>query len=90
MTRLLASKRPGRRAPAAWLRLSVRPHLRELLAAAPLGSVDPHVDPDDVFDLVLGTVLARVLVPDEIRRPPPSSEQSTSSSETCRRSPIVT
>jgi len=58
------------RSPQAWVDRSVRPRFREILAAAPPGEVDPAVDPDDVFDLVLGVVLVRLLVPSEIRRPP--------------------
>ena len=71
MPGLLASNRSGRRAPEAWLRLSVRPQFRAILAAAPPGTVDPRVDPDDVFDLLLGAVLVRVVVPDDVRRRPP-------------------
>ena len=71
MPGLPAGNRPGGRAPEAWRRLSVRPQFREILAAAPPGAVDPAVDPDDVFDLLLGSVLVRVLVPEEVRRPGP-------------------
>jgi AcrR family transcriptional regulator len=59
------------RSREAWLRVSVRPQFRELLAAAPPGEVDPAVDPDDVFELLLGTVLVRAIVPMEVRRRPP-------------------
>lgn len=52
-------------------RLSVRPQFRAILAAAPPGTVDPVIDPDDVFDLLLGAVLVRVMVPNAVRRPPP-------------------
>uniref|UniRef100_UPI001C21D790 helix-turn-helix domain-containing protein n=1 Tax=Nocardia alni TaxID=2815723 RepID=UPI001C21D790 len=41
--------------------VSVRPQFRDILAAAPPGSVDPDVDPDDVFDMLLGAVLTRTL-----------------------------
>jgi AcrR family transcriptional regulator len=71
MPGLLASDQSARRTPEAWLRLTVRPQFRELLAAAPPGAVDPGVDADDVFDLLLGAVLVRALVPEEIRRRPP-------------------
>jgi hypothetical protein len=71
MPGLLASRRPGARTSEGWLRLSVRPRFRQLLDAAPPGSVDPEVDPDDVFDLLLGAVLVRILVPEQIRRRPP-------------------
>jgi AcrR family transcriptional regulator len=68
MPGLLADRRSGERTPEAWRRLSVRPQFREILAAAPPGAVDPGVDPDDVFDLLLGSVLVRALVPEEVRR----------------------
>jgi len=68
---LLASDRRAGRPPEAWRRLSVRPQFREILAAAPPGAVDPGVDADDVFDLLLGSVLVRALVPEEARRRPP-------------------
>lgn len=46
-----------------FLALSVRPQLAAILAAAPPGQVDPSVDVDDVFDVLLGAMLARALVP---------------------------
>ena len=49
----------------------MRPQFRELVGAAPPGTVDPAVDLDDVFDILLGAVLVRVMVPFEVRRPPP-------------------
>jgi AcrR family transcriptional regulator len=57
--------------PEEWLRISLRPQFSAILDAALPGEVDPDLDHDDVFDLVLGTVLARVLVPtiSERRRP---------------------
>lgn len=57
-------QRNGR--PAAeqhWLHVSTRPYFRDILNAAPAGSVDPTVDPDDVFDMVQAALLGRVLVP---------------------------
>ena len=42
--------------------LSVRPQFSEILRAAP-DDVDPDLDVDEVFDLVEGAVLARILVP---------------------------
>ena len=49
--------------PAAhWRHLSVRPQFAEILRAAP-DDVDPDLDVDEVFDLVEGAVLARILVP---------------------------
>lgn len=55
--------------PRAWTHLSVRPQFRAILAAAP-DAVDPTIDPDHVFDLVLGVVLVNAIVPDSIRRQP--------------------
>lgn len=59
-----ASPHPAQR----WLRVSARPHFRAILEAAGPRSVDSDIDPDDVFDLLLGTVLARALVPTVVRR----------------------
>jgi AcrR family transcriptional regulator len=67
----LAGGRSAPRAPESWLRFSARPGFAAILAAAPAGAVDPDVEPDDVFDLLLGAVLVRLFVPDEIRRHPP-------------------
>ena len=55
-----ASGRPGQ--PDAYQRVSARPQFQDILRAAPSGSVDPAVDPDDVFDMLLGAVLTRTLV----------------------------
>jgi AcrR family transcriptional regulator len=57
--------------PEEWLRISLRPQFSAILDAAPPGTVDPTVDRDDVFDLLLGAILARVFVPTvaERRRP---------------------
>ena len=53
----------GRARPSeVYLRVSARPQFRDILRAAPPGSVDPAVDPDDVFDMLLGAILARTLV----------------------------
>jgi len=46
-----------------WSHLSVRPNFYAILDAAGPEHVDPTVDPDDVFDLLLGVLLARALVP---------------------------
>jgi len=43
--------------------VSARPQLVAILRAAPPGAVDPSLDIDDVFDVLLGAVLARALVP---------------------------
>jgi AcrR family transcriptional regulator len=45
-----------------YLRVSARPQFEDILRAAPPGSVDPTVDPDDVFDMLLGAVLTRTLL----------------------------
>jgi AcrR family transcriptional regulator len=59
------------RPAGAYLRVSARPQFREILDAAPPGSIDPAVDPDDVFDMLLGAILARTLVyPVTARNPP--------------------
>ncbi|MER6079298.1 TetR/AcrR family transcriptional regulator [Streptomyces sp. NPDC001833] len=52
------------RPPELYLRVSARPQFREILSAAPPGTVDPAVDPDDVFDMLLGAVLSRTLLAD--------------------------
>lgn len=54
------STRP--RPPEMLLRVSARPQFQEILRAAPTGTVDPAVDPDDVFDMLLGAVLTRTLL----------------------------
>ncbi|MER5756124.1 TetR/AcrR family transcriptional regulator [Streptomyces sp. NPDC002088] len=51
------------RPPEFYLRVSARPQFQEILRAAPPCSVDPAVDPDDVFDMLLGAVLRRTLLP---------------------------
>jgi AcrR family transcriptional regulator len=48
--------------PAVYLRVSARPQFREILRAAPPGAVDPEVDPDDVFDMLLGAIWTRVML----------------------------
>jgi AcrR family transcriptional regulator len=50
------------RLPEAYLRVSARPQFQDILRAAPPGSIDPAVDPDDVFDILLGAILARTLL----------------------------
>jgi AcrR family transcriptional regulator len=54
-----------------YLRVSARPQFREILAAAPTGAVDPQLDPDDVFDILLGAILSRTVVPTIAERPKP-------------------
>ncbi len=71
MPGLLARETPTARSPQAWSHLSVRPQFYAILRAAPDGAVDPGVDPDDVFDLLLGSVLVRVTVPEDARQHPP-------------------
>lgn len=41
---------------------SARPQFRAILKAAPAEAVDPALDPDDVFDLLLGAILSRTFV----------------------------
>jgi AcrR family transcriptional regulator len=50
------------RPPEVYLRVSARPQFQDILCAAPPGSIDPAVDPDDVFDMLLGAVLTRTLL----------------------------
>lgn len=52
----------GARATARWMRLSVRPQFAAILGAAG-DQVDPDLDIDHAFDVVLGAILARILVP---------------------------
>lgn len=60
---LLASYQGGAEPPAdMWAHLSLRPRLQAILAASS-EPVDPAVDPDEVFDLLLVTMLSRILVP---------------------------
>jgi AcrR family transcriptional regulator len=53
------------------LAVSARPQFLDILRAAPSGAVDPEVDPDDVFDMLLGAILARSLVPTVAQRQRP-------------------
>jgi len=73
MPALFGNVRAGEppRPPEAWLRISMRPWFRRILAAAPRGAVGADIDADDVFDLLLGAVLVRVVLPAEIRKHPP-------------------
>ena len=59
------------RAPEQWLSVSLRPQFVDLVVAAPADAVDPSVDIDDVFDALLGALLARVLVPTVAERDRP-------------------
>ena len=67
---LLASYQSAGRsgAPEVWLAVSARPQFLDILIAAPAGEVDPDLQPDDVFDLLLGAILARTLVPTVAQR----------------------
>jgi AcrR family transcriptional regulator len=69
---LLATYQSGRLpADEEWLAVSARPLFLDILAAAPAGRVDPAVDPGDVFDVLLGAMLARILVPTVVQRDRP-------------------
>ncbi|MGW1500884.1 TetR/AcrR family transcriptional regulator C-terminal ligand-binding domain-containing protein [Streptomyces mirabilis] len=61
---LLAHHRTSDRTgpPEVYVRMSARPLFQDILRAAPPGTVDPTVDPDDVFDMLLGAVLTRTLL----------------------------
>ncbi len=73
MPGLLASYQAADREDTAerWLAVSARPQFGDIVRAAPTDLVDPAVDPDDVFDVLLGAVIARVLVPTVVRRDRP-------------------
>lgn len=62
MPGLLAAYQDAGMPAERWMHLSVRPVFAEILRAAP-DVVDAALDVDALFDLVLGAVLARVLVP---------------------------
>jgi hypothetical protein len=49
----------------------VSPQFQDILRAAPSGNVDPNLDPDDAFDIVLGAIFARTIVPTIGSRNPP-------------------
>jgi AcrR family transcriptional regulator len=69
---LLATYQSGRLpADEEWLAVSARPLFLDILAAAPAGRVDPAVDPGDVFDVLVGAMLARILVPTVVQRDRP-------------------
>jgi AcrR family transcriptional regulator len=59
------------RPPDFYQRVSARPQLKKVLQAAPPESVDPTVDTDDVFDLILGVILTRTLLGHVIPRHAP-------------------
>lgn len=54
------SDKPG--APTVYLRVSARPQFRAIIAAAPHDDIDPAVDPDDVFDMLLGAIWTRIVL----------------------------
>ncbi|MEU9342707.1 TetR/AcrR family transcriptional regulator [Streptomyces sp. NPDC048278] len=62
---------PRPRPPELDLRVSARPRFQAILRAAPAESVDSAVDPDDVFDMLLGAILTRVLLPGATARRTP-------------------
>lgn len=53
---------PRTRPPELYLRVSARPHFRDILRAAPPGAVDPSLDPDEAFTLLLGAILTSTLL----------------------------
>jgi AcrR family transcriptional regulator len=63
------ASRPG--PPEMYLRMSARPQFQAILRDAPPGNIDPDVDPDDVFDMLLGAVLTRILLSAVTERHPP-------------------
>ncbi len=46
--------------PSQWMKFSVRPQFYAIIEAAGL---DPRIDVDEVFDILHGTILARIFVP---------------------------
>jgi AcrR family transcriptional regulator len=48
---------------SGFLNISTRPQFAAILHAAGPGSVEPSINPDDVFDMLLGSLLARSLIP---------------------------
>ena len=74
MPGLLATYQAADREDSAqrWLAVSARPQFGDIVRAAPAGLVDADgVDPDDVFDVLLGAIIARVLVPTVVGRDRP-------------------
>jgi len=59
------------RSPELMLRVSARPQFRAILGAAPPTAIDPTLNPDDVFDILLGAILTRTLVSSATGRHPP-------------------
>lgn len=59
------------RPPDFYQRVSVRPQFKKILHAAPPESVDPTIDADDVFDLLLGVIVTRSLLGHVIPRHAP-------------------
>ena len=66
------SQAASRRPPELNLRVSARPQFRAILSAAAPGSVDPAIDADDVFDMLLGAILVRILLPAATARRQPA------------------
>ena len=62
MPGLLAEYQHAVRPATHWRHLSVRPQFSAILRAAP-DDVDPDLDVDDLFDLIEGAILARIIVP---------------------------
>lgn len=60
---------PRTRLPELYLRVSARPQFSDILRAAPPGSVDPKLDADDVFDMLLSSILTRTLLANAAMRP---------------------
>ncbi|MFC5748044.1 TetR/AcrR family transcriptional regulator [Actinomadura rugatobispora] len=61
---LLAHHQTSRRThpPELYLRISARPQFQDILSAAPPGSVDPDLDANDAFTMLLSAVLAHTLL----------------------------
>jgi AcrR family transcriptional regulator len=57
------------RTPEAWSEISIRPHFQKIVAAARSSSIDPAIDPDEIFDLILGAAMVHAFVPPQARTP---------------------
>jgi hypothetical protein len=70
MPALLASYPSTGRSGAAetWSAVSGRPLFAQILGAAPPDSVESSLDADDVFDLIIGAMVARTLIPTVVER----------------------
>jgi AcrR family transcriptional regulator len=57
---LIAAYRQEAPPPAQWLKFSVRPQFYAIVEAA---GIDPDLDIDEIFDVIHGSILARIFIP---------------------------